>query len=164
VSGLDHPDTLTVRLNLAAWTERAGDAAGARDQLAELVLVEERVLGAEHPGTLLVRAGLAAWTGLAGMRRGAGPVRGAGTGERAGVRPGGPGRDTVTARAELASWTGEAGDAAGARDQFAALLPVIERMSGAEHTETLAARASLAFWTRQTEVRPPSSGEEIDGS
>jgi hypothetical protein len=68
VSGLDHPDTLTVRLNLAAWTERAGDAAGARDQLAELVLVEERVLGAEHPGTLLVRAGLAAWTGLAGMR------------------------------------------------------------------------------------------------
>jgi hypothetical protein len=88
VSGLDHPDTLTVRLNLAAWTERAGDAAGARDQLAELVLVEERVLGAEHPGTLLVRAGLAAWTGLAGMRRGAGPVRGAPARHRADVRRG----------------------------------------------------------------------------
>ena len=38
--------------------------------------------------------------------------------------------DTLTARANLASWTGEAGDAAGARDQFAALLPVRERVSG----------------------------------
>ena len=35
-----------------------------------------------------------------------------------------------TARANLARWTGEAGDAAGARDQFAALLPVRERVSG----------------------------------
>ena len=31
--------------------------------------------------------------------------------------------DTLRARADLARWTGEAGDAAGARDQFAALLP-----------------------------------------
>ena len=32
--------------------------------------------------------------------------------------------DTLTARGNLALWTGEAGDAAGARDQFAALLPI----------------------------------------
>ena len=31
--------------------------------------------------------------------------------------------DTLAARAHLADWTGVAGDAAGARDQFAALLP-----------------------------------------
>ena len=37
-------------------------------------------------------------------------------------------RDTLTARHNLARWTGEAGDAAGARDQFAALLPVCERV------------------------------------
>jgi len=30
---------------------------------------------------------------------------------------------------------------------LAALLPVIERVSGAEHPETLTARGSLAFWT-----------------
>jgi hypothetical protein len=33
--------------------------------------------------------------------------------------------DTLTDRANLACYTGEAGDAAGARDQFAALVPVI---------------------------------------
>ena len=42
---------------------------------------------------------------------------------------------------------GEAGDAAGARDQYAALLPVRERVCGAEHPDTLTARANLAHWT-----------------
>ena len=42
---------------------------------------------------------------------------------------------TLLARAEFAGWTGAAGDAAGARDQYAALLPVRERVSGAEHPE-----------------------------
>ena len=35
----------------------------------------------------------------------------------------------------------------GPRYQFAALLPVRERVSGAEHPDTLAARANLARWT-----------------
>ena len=55
--------------------------------------------------------------------------------------------DTLTARHELAYWTGEAGDAAGARDQFAALLPVRERVLGAEHPGTLTTRGNLASWT-----------------
>jgi hypothetical protein len=54
---------------------------------------------------------------------------------------------TLTDRANLAHYTGEAGDAAGARDQFAALVPVRERVSGAEHPATLTARANLAHWT-----------------
>ena len=52
--------------------------------------------------------------------------------------------DTLTARGNLARWTGQAGDPAGARDQYAALLPVRERVSGAEHPDTLIARANLA--------------------
>ena len=56
-------------------------------------------------------------------------------------------RDTLAARNQLAPWTGEAGDAAGARDQFAALLPISERVLGAEHPDTLTARANLAHWT-----------------
>ena len=56
-------------------------------------------------------------------------------------------RDTLTARANLATWTGQAGDPAGARDQYAALLPVRERVSGAEHPDTLTTRANLAHWT-----------------
>jgi hypothetical protein len=38
-----------------------------------------------------------------------------------------------------------------ARDQFAALLPIVERVKGPEHPHTLAARAGLAYWTREAE-------------
>ena len=35
-----------------------------------------------------------------------------------------------------------------ARDQFAALLPVLDPVSGPEHPDTLAARGYLAHWIR----------------
>ena len=54
---------------------------------------------------------------------------------------------TLLARANLAGMTGEADDPAGARDQYAALLPVIERVSGAEDTDTLSMRIDFAYWT-----------------
>ena len=54
---------------------------------------------------------------------------------------------TLTARADLAYCTGAAGDATAARDQYAALLPIIERVLGPDHPETLAARSNLASWT-----------------
>ena len=60
--------------------------------------------------------------------------------------------DTLTARGNLARWTGEAGDAAGARDQFGALLPVDEWVLGPEHPLTMTARASLAHWAEQAGV------------
>ena len=44
---------------------------------------------------------------------------------------------------------GGGGDAAGARDQFAALLPIRERVLGAEHPDTLTTRANLAYWAGQ---------------
>jgi hypothetical protein len=52
----------------------------------------------------------------------------------------------LAAREELAYWTGRAGDAAAARDQFAALLLVRERLLGPEHAETLAVWYQLAHW------------------
>ena len=56
----------------------------------------------------------------------------------------------LEAREMRAGSTGrEEGDPAGARDQFAVLLPVRERVSGAEHPYALAARHNLAFWTGQ---------------
>jgi hypothetical protein len=54
---------------------------------------------------------------------------------------------TLDARDDLAYYTGEAGDAAGARDQYVALLPIKERVLGAEYPDTLDARHGLAFWT-----------------
>jgi len=56
-------------------------------------------------------------------------------------------RDTMVARISVAYWAGEAGDAAGARDQYAALLPILQRVLGAEHPDTLATRGNLAYWT-----------------
>ena len=55
--------------------------------------------------------------------------------------------DTLSARDTLAYFTGSAGDAAGARDQHAALLPIRERVLGPEHPGTLWTRGNLAWWT-----------------
>jgi hypothetical protein len=64
---------------------------------------------------------------------------------------------TLDARHELARWTGAAGDAAGARDQFAALLPIIERVLGPGHPHTLTTRGNLAYWTGKTEEATPDA-------
>ena len=66
VLGPEHPDTLTIRANLAYWTGETGDAAAARDQYAALLPIRERVLGPEHPDTLRARNNLAYWTKRAG--------------------------------------------------------------------------------------------------
>jgi Tetratricopeptide repeat len=57
--------------------------------------------------------------------------------------------DTHDAWHELARWTGQAGDPAAARDLFARLLPVSERVLGPEHPQTLTTRHELAYWTGQ---------------
>ena len=67
--------------------------------------------------------------------------------------------DTLTARANLARWTGQAGDPAAARDQYAALLPVRERVLGPEHPDTLTARANLAAWTG--EAGDPAAARDL---
>jgi hypothetical protein len=51
---------------------------------------------------------------------------------------------TLAARSELAYSTGQAGDAAGARNQFAALLTIAERVLGPTHPDTLTSRHNLA--------------------
>jgi hypothetical protein len=48
---------------------------------------------------------------------------------------------------ECAYWTGAAGDAVAAGEQLTALVPVCERVLGAEHPATLTARNNLAYWT-----------------
>ena len=56
---------------------------------------------------------------------------------------------TLDTRISLASWTGQAGDAARARDQLAALLPIRERVLGPEHPDTLDTRHNLGHCTGQ---------------
>ncbi|MFI6740822.1 hypothetical protein ACIBI9_48550 [Nonomuraea sp. NPDC050451] len=57
----ERPDPLAARHNLAYRTGEAGEAAAARDQLAALPPICERVLRAEHPDTLAVRHNFARW-------------------------------------------------------------------------------------------------------
>jgi hypothetical protein len=148
IYGPEHPHTLTARHNAATRTGAAGDAAGARDQLAALLPIRERVQGPENPNTLITRNQLARWTGQAGDAAGA-------RDQIAALLPitervqGAEHPDALSVRANLASWTGQAGDAAAARDQLAALLPVVERVFGREDPDTLTARANLATWARQ---------------
>jgi hypothetical protein len=52
-------------------------------------------------------------------------------------------------RGNIARWTGEEGAPAPARDLFAELLPVYERVMGAEHPDTLDIHTKLAHWTEQ---------------
>ncbi|MEU6797023.1 tetratricopeptide repeat protein, partial [Nonomuraea wenchangensis] len=146
--GDDHPATLTARYNLACGIGEAGDAAAARDQLAALLSVEERVLGPDHPDTLNTRHQLAHLTGQAGDAATARDQLAAllSVEERV-LGPDHP--DTLRTRHQLADWTGEAGDAAAARDQLAALLPIHERVQGADHPSTLTTRHQLARWTWQ---------------
>ena len=137
----------TARDDLAYWTGEAGDAAGARDQYAALAARARS--GCWAPSTRTPwTPGTASPSGPG--RRGMRPMPGTSsppccpsTKRVLGAEH--PG--TLFARDHLAYYTGEAGDAAGARDQFAALLPIQERVHGAEHPDTLAARNDLARWT-----------------
>jgi hypothetical protein len=56
---------------------------------------------------------------------------------------------TLTDRHGLAGWTADAGGAAGARDQYGALLPIRERVSGPEHPATLAIRGNHPLLPRR---------------
>jgi HEAT repeat protein len=144
--GPEHRDTLTARHQLARWTGEAGDAAAARDQLAALLPVRERLLGPDDYDTISTRHEIARFTGLAGNAAAA-------RDQYAELLPleealwGLEGADTLTTRHNAARWTGEAGDAATARDLLTALLPIEERVNGPENFRVLISRHELARWT-----------------
>jgi len=48
VLGSEHPQTLNARVNLASWTGRAGDAAGARAEARNIVLLGPPGTGKTH--------------------------------------------------------------------------------------------------------------------
>ena len=58
--GPDHPDTLTVRNNLAVAYDSVGRLAEAIDELEKLLPDCQRVLGPEHPLTKQVEKNLEA--------------------------------------------------------------------------------------------------------
>jgi hypothetical protein len=54
-------DPQSTRHSLAYWTGAAGDMAGPCDHFAELLPIQERVLGPGHPDTLATQYSLTYW-------------------------------------------------------------------------------------------------------
>ena len=61
--------------------------------------------------------------------------------------------EDLRARAKLAEYTGKAGNPAGARDQYATLLPIVQRVYGPEDKETLDAWGNLYHWKSRTRLK-----------
>jgi tetratricopeptide (TPR) repeat protein len=103
-----HPDTLTARANIAAWTGECGDAAGALRLTTALLpdMERERALGPGHPDTLATRNNIAHWTGQCGDAAGALRLTTALLPDRERIL--GPGHpDTLTTRNNIAALTAQ---------------------------------------------------------
>ncbi len=142
----DSLDLMKVQHNLAYWTGKAGDTAGAIVLFRELLETQVRVLGTDAPAALNTRSNLASLKGEAGDTAGAivlfrelleDQVRVLGTDAPA----------ALNTRSNLASWTGRSGDTAGAIILLRELLGEQVRVLGTDAPDTLITRSNLAFWT-----------------
>ena len=143
VLGPDHPDTLTIRNNLAGAYYSVG-RFGEAIELFERVLAErERVLGSDHPDTLTTRNNLAGAYYFAGRFGEAIELLGRVLAERERVL--GPDHpDTLTVRNNLAFAYHSAGRFGEAIELFERVLADQERVLGPDHPGTLTTRNSLA--------------------
>ena len=143
VLGPDHPDTLTVRNNLAGAYDSVG-RFGEAIELFEQVLAEyERVLGADHPDTLTVRNNLAGAYKSAGRFGEAIELFEQVLAERERVL--GPDHpDTLNTRNNLVHAYDSTGPLAEVIDACEELLLDCQRVLGADHPDTLNIRNNLA--------------------
>jgi hypothetical protein len=147
--GLDHPDTLAIRHEVAGWTGRTGDVREALQLFRGVLTARERVLGSDHPDTLATRHQVAGWTGQSGDVREA--LRLYGEVLTAKERVLGPDHpSTLATRHEVAHWTGQSGDAHEALRLHGEVLTAKERVLGPDHPDTLATRHEVAYWTGQS--------------
>ena len=143
VLGPDHPDTLTVRNNLALAYDSVGRFGEAIDAWEELLLDCQRVLGPDHPDTLTVRNNLAGAYDSVGRFGEAIELFEQVLADR--VRVLGPDHpDTLTTRNNLAGAYRSVGRFGEAIDAWEELLLDCQRVLGADHSVTLTVRNNLA--------------------
>ena len=144
VLGPDHPDTLTIRNNLAGAYYSVG-RFGEAIELYEQVLADRvRVLGPDHPDTLTVRNNLAGAYKSAGRLAEAVELFERVLAERERVL-GSDHPDTLTTRNNLAGAYYFAGRFGEAIELFERVLAERERVLGPDHPDTLTTRNNLAF-------------------
>ncbi|MFC0430660.1 tetratricopeptide repeat protein [Kutzneria buriramensis] len=143
--GPDHPDTLSIRSNVAYWRGEAGDPVATLAAFEALLADELRVLGPDHRETLATRGNIARWLGELGDPHAARAAL-----EdllAAEIEAFGP-HDVfcLTTRGDIAYWQGEAGDPVAALDVFEALLADQLRLLGPDHRDTLTTQGNVAYW------------------
>ena len=144
VLGPDHPDTLTVRNNLAGAYKSAGRLAEAVELFEQVLAEYERVLGSDHPDTLAARNNLAGAYYSVGRFGEAIELfeRVLADQERV-LGPDHPG--TLTTRNSLAGAYEDVGRFGEAIELFERVLADQERVLGPDHPDTLNARDNLAL-------------------
>ena len=157
VLGPDHPDTLTVRNNLAAAYRSVGRFGEAIELFEQVLAEDERVLGPDHPDTLNTR------NNLAGAYRSVGRLAEA-IDEWEKLLPDcqrvlGPDHpDTLTVRNNLAVAYDSVGRLAEAIDELEKLLPDCQRVLGLEHPLTKLVQKNLEAAKRK--MNPPGASSE----
>lgn len=147
--GPDHPQTLTIRHDLADAQAAAGDLVGAAKAFDGLIRDCQRVLGPDHPHTLTARNDVADWRGASGEIEVAVRMLGDLLADRLQLL--GPDHpDTLTTRHDLAYWLGATGDVAAAVAGFEELVDDRSRILGADHPDTFVTRRRLAYWRGMT--------------
>ena len=144
VLGADHPDTLTVRNNLAGAYKSAGRLAEAVELFERVLADRVRVLGPDHPDTLTTRNNLAGAYYFAGRFGEAIELLGRVLAERERVL-GSDHPDTLTTRNNLAFAYHSAGRFDEAIELYERVLAEQERVLGPDHPDTLTVRNNLAF-------------------
>lgn len=141
--GDTHAETLMARLSVAAMAYEAGDFAAAQDQYTWAEAPLAATLGPRHAYTLRARRGIA----LSAMARGRfDEATQAGETALRDASEGRPGSDpeVLALRVALAQLRLESGDPARARDEFAAVIPVLVGRYGEDDDRTLEARDGLS--------------------
>ena len=143
VLGPDHPDTLTVRNNLAAAYRSVGRFGEAIELFEQVLAEDERVLGPDHSDTLNTRNNLAAAYRSVGRFGEAIELFEQVLAEDERVL--GPDHsDTLNTRNNLAAAYRSVGRFGEAIDAWEELLPDCQRVLGADHPVTLTVRNNLA--------------------
>jgi tetratricopeptide (TPR) repeat protein len=149
-SGLDpgHPQTLTIRENLANAYLEAGRLSEAISMSEQMVTDRERIHGRDHPDTLRSQNNLAAAYESAGrLAEAISLFEQVLTGRE---RVSGPDHtDTLVSRHNLAAALKAAGRLAEAIAQFERVLADSERVLGRDHRRTVSSRSGLADAYRQ---------------
>jgi tetratricopeptide (TPR) repeat protein len=141
--GIEHPDTLTSRHNLAGSLHDLGDLAQARSLYQAVWDVRRRIQGEEHPSALTAQHELGRVLHDEGSLDSACRHLGAVLTARLGLL-GEEHPHTMAARHELARVMHDQGDLARARQEYAQILAVRRKVLGEGHPRTLTVQHNYA--------------------